>query len=676
MAYYWNIPLIPPYASFTQYTPVIPKLYWNVYSSEQRVKEICDWLSKLIQYCDFQATTVNAIKEALDDIQDGKLDEYIVTVIDEWFEEHEPEMMEDIDALELAVQTLNESLSPILTWYNDELPTMKQNIDDIEDALPATYFTSENTVKDAIDEVNQNIDEVNQNIETINESIEELTQSTNDNKFVDVAEKFGFWRNTYFQNYFANDLPANEYSTMQSIVDCGNTLVFTQGPASYWGNTVYEFNISNTVRVSEINKDSGIVTRTQVASGFYHSNSMVYDSTRNVFYNVEMYELTADGTVWKNTIGIIDYETLQKITDFAPVSDATYFDGIGYDEESDTIALFSFNKFSNEFYMYTVDAETKTLKDTVRLTEFEKLYSQISNQYSSRTPGNVFQSAKYTKNYILVACFHPSMIVVAKHDGSIIKKIAIADSEISTFEFEDFTFNEETGECFIQTHKRYYNRTTSGTNQGEVHEDIENIYKCNLYENATPSPLYGDATGWNIFYVDPSTTNTIQNGTQEYPFKSIMEGLNLVDTEIFSPRFYLIGSGNIPWVRIVDQHMNIVKTSASNVTMGCIYARDCDVYLEGIVFEEVTDYLHHRYDSNGDIVFMNGTHTVINGGSLPAGSNDYIVVNRSIMQCESSSIANDSNVAFRFTNASIGAISSAVASKCTTSTTCLINQTI
>ena len=662
MTNYWNVPLIPPYASFTQYTPVIPKLYWNVYSSEQRMKEICEWLSKLIQYCDFQATTVNAISEALKDIEEGKLDEYIESVIETWFDEHAPEMMEDIDALELAVQDLNDALSPISTWYTDERPAIEQDVSDVKDALPLADFSSENTVKDAID--------------AISEEVDEIAETVNDNKFVDVAEKFGFWRNAYFQNYFANDLPVNEYSTMQSIADCGNSLVFTQGPASYWGNTIYEANISNTVRVSEINKDSGVVTRTQVASGFYHSNSMAYDSKRNVFYNVEMYELTSNGTVWKNTIGVIDYDTLQKTDEFTPVPAATYFDGIGYEESTDTIALFSFNKFSEEFYMYTVDAETKTLIDTVRLTEFEDLFKQINAQYSSRTAGNVFQSAKYTKNYIIVACFHPSMLVVAKHDGTIVKKIAIADSEISTFEFEDFTFNEDTGECYVQTHKRYYNRNTSGGSQGEVHEDIENIYKCNLYENATPNPLYGDATGWNIFYVDPSTTNTIQNGTQEFPFKSVMEGLNLVDTEIFSPRFYLVGSGNVPWIRIVDQHINVVKTSGSTVTMGCIYARDCDVYLEGIVFEEVGDFLHHRYDSYGDIVFLNGTHTVINGGSLPADSNDYIVVNRSIMQCESSSIANDSNVAFRFTNASIGAISSAVAAKCTTSATCLINQTI
>lgn len=621
----------------------IPKLYWDAWSQEQRLHAICKQLEKVIAYADYLGVNVDDIAARLKAIEEGQLDPIIEAAIEAWFEEHAADITGRIDAL--------------------------------ENALPIGDFGSDNTVKNAIDNVANSVTNVESEIETLDGNIATVGRTASENRFVEVAEKFGFWRNTYFQNYFANDLPVNEYSTMQSIADCGNSLVFTQGPASYWGNSVYVPTVSNTVRVSEINKDSGTVIRSQVSSGFYHSNSMVYDSKRNVLYNVEMYELTEGGTVWRNSIGVIDYDTLQKTEDFAPVPSATYFDGIGYDETTDTIALFSFDKFSEEFYLYTIDAETRTLVNTVRLTEFEELYRQISAQYV-RTPGNVFQSAKYTENYILVACFHPSMIVLGTHDGHIVKKIKIADSEVSTFELEDFTFNEETGECFIGTHKRYYNRSTSGATQGEVHEDIENLYKCNLYENATPSPIYGDATGWNIFYVDPSTANTIQNGTQEYPFKSIMEGLNLVDTEIFSPRFYLVGSGNVPWVRIVDQHMNIVKTSASDVTVGCIYARDCDVYLEGIVFEEVTSYLHNRYDSNGDIVFMNGTHTVINGGSLPAGSNDYIVVNRSIMQCESSSIANNSNVAFRFTNASIGAIASAVAAKCTTSNTCLVNQTI
>lgn len=614
----------------------IPKLYWDAWSQEQRLHAICKQLEKVIAYADYLGVNVDDIAARLKAIEEGQLDPIIEAAIEAWFEEHEPVIF-------AAIQALNA-------------------------ALPIDDFDAEHTVKDSLDAIAADI----ATIETALEADERTLDRT---KFIDNAYKLEFWRNSYFQQYFAANPPANEYSTMQSVADCGNTLVFVQGPASYWGNTIYSASISNTVRVSEINKDSGVITRTQIASGFYHSNSMTYDTKRNIFYNVDMYELTNDGTIWKNTIGIIDYDTLQRTDEFAPVPDATYFDGIGYNETTDTIALFSFDKFSEIFYAYIVDAETRQLIDTIRLTEFEALYGMLAYQYD-RTPGQFFQSAKQTENYFMVACYHPAIIVISDKQGHIFKIVRIDDNEISNFELEDFTFDEETGECFVQTHKRYYNRKTSGGNEGEVHEDIENIYRCNLYTNVPNSFMYEDATGWNVFYVDPSTTNTIQNGTVDHPFKSVMEGLNILDLETYSPRFYLIGSGSVPWIRIVDQHLNVVKTSTSTVTVGAVYARDSDVYLEGIEFEDVTGFLNNHYDANGDIVFLNGCHVVINGGAMPANSDEYIVVNRSIMQCESSTIANLSNVAFKFTNASIGAIASAVASKCTTSASCLVNQTI
>ena len=627
---------IPRFAFWNPGTWTVPTLYWEDFSDEQRYHAICRELGKAIRYIDYLGVNVNDIAERLKAIEDGQLDPIIIEAINTWFAEHEPEIV-------AALQALN-------------------------DALPISDFDEEHTVKDELDAANDAITELQTKLEADEKTLDRT-------KFIDNAYKQGFWRNTYFQQYFAATPPANEYSTMQSVADCGSTLVFVQGPASYWGNSIYSASISNTVRVSEINKDSGVITRTQISSGFYHSNSMTYDTKRNVFYNVDMYELTNDGTIWKNTIGIIDYDTLQRIDEFVPVPDATYFDGIGYNETTDTIALFSFDKFSEIFYAYIVDAETHELLESIRLEEFEALYGMLAYQYN-RTPGQFFQSAKQTENYFMVACYHPAIIVISDKQGHIFKIVRIDDTEISNFELEDFTFDEETGECFVQTHKRYYNRKTSGGDEGEVHEDIENIYRCNLYTNVPNSFMYEDATGWNVFYVDPSTTNTIQNGTVDHPFKSVMEGLNILDLETYSPRFYLVGSGSVPWIRIVDQHLNIVKTSESTVTVGCVYARDSDVYLESIEFEDVTGFLNNRYDDYGDIVFLNGCHVVINGGVLPTGSDEYIVVNRSIMQCESSTIADDSNVAFRFTNASIGAISSSVASKCTKSATCMINQTI
>ena len=49
----------PIYSGWTQYTPVIPKLYWNVYSAEQRLKQLCLNFDKVENYLDYISTLMN-----------------------------------------------------------------------------------------------------------------------------------------------------------------------------------------------------------------------------------------------------------------------------------------------------------------------------------------------------------------------------------------------------------------------------------------------------------------------------------------------------------------------------------------------------------------------------------------------------------------------------------------
>ena len=61
-----NITEIPPFDGFTDYTPVIPKLYWDVYSAEQRIKEICMTIDKIVNYAEKTAENTNALQDAFD----------------------------------------------------------------------------------------------------------------------------------------------------------------------------------------------------------------------------------------------------------------------------------------------------------------------------------------------------------------------------------------------------------------------------------------------------------------------------------------------------------------------------------------------------------------------------------------------------------------------------------
>lgn len=57
----------PIYSGWTQYTPVIPKLYWDVYSAEQRMKNLCCEYDKMVHYLDFLAETLNEYADGVEE---------------------------------------------------------------------------------------------------------------------------------------------------------------------------------------------------------------------------------------------------------------------------------------------------------------------------------------------------------------------------------------------------------------------------------------------------------------------------------------------------------------------------------------------------------------------------------------------------------------------------------
>lgn len=53
---------LKPYSEFVSTTPALPSFYWDVYSSEQRIKEMCLELDKLASYGTYLAETIDRIQ--------------------------------------------------------------------------------------------------------------------------------------------------------------------------------------------------------------------------------------------------------------------------------------------------------------------------------------------------------------------------------------------------------------------------------------------------------------------------------------------------------------------------------------------------------------------------------------------------------------------------------------
>ena len=214
-------------------TWAIPKLYWDAFSQEQRIHAICRQLEKVIRYADYIGVNVDDIAQRLQDIEDGKLDEFIVSAIETWFEENEPEIMQAIENLQTAVQNTNNIIGE--------------------------GFTTENTVKDAIDAANTAIGETNENLEKVDKDVQNITS----NDFY-IPEQMGILR---IPTYQYNDLEeTNNVRWGQGLCVYDNVAVQAViNPATAGDVRIYVKDLENDYF------NSGFATET-----LYHASSIVY----------------------------------------------------------------------------------------------------------------------------------------------------------------------------------------------------------------------------------------------------------------------------------------------------------------------------------------------------------------------------------------------------------------
>lgn len=86
-----------PYSSYVASTPALPAFYWDVYSSEQRIKEICLELDKLASYGTYLAETIDRIQ----------------AVSPEEFATYQQEMRETIASLRIEIYELSVG---VMSW--------------------------------------------------------------------------------------------------------------------------------------------------------------------------------------------------------------------------------------------------------------------------------------------------------------------------------------------------------------------------------------------------------------------------------------------------------------------------------------------------------------------------------------------------------------------------------
>lgn len=93
---------IPLWPAFFPSAPVVPKLYYDALSPEQRMKKLCEELHRLCDYANMLGININLDHELIAQLQsdfqkflDSGFDDYYADQIHAWVVENMPTIMED-----------------------------------------------------------------------------------------------------------------------------------------------------------------------------------------------------------------------------------------------------------------------------------------------------------------------------------------------------------------------------------------------------------------------------------------------------------------------------------------------------------------------------------------------------------------------------------------------------
>ena len=386
-----------------------------------------------------------------------------------------------------------------------------------------------------------------------------------------IGETFRFkvlTRDAKDHSYLYSNPPEPAWDSIQGVCWTKNgkyAATFSPGLVYYrQNNTQY----LNTAVIREYNAD-GTVSRESAPIKMGHANSITYNPTTNEFLVANNYQLAGDSAETRNESNLIsrvDYDTLTKIDDVAVDAIGTVCNCVSCDAKSGKIYAFN----TDIFTFVELDATTYAVSGDAKIING---YKQFYNDTASAFDASRRQSTCVFGDYVVCNTYMPNMFLFFRMDNlDVVEKYAACEDMYSC-EAEDFDIDND-GNIVIGFHKRFYNRLST-------QEYVSNIYSIdfsNIYSNGYN---YDWANGTAVSaqrYIDinPSTNNTIQNGSTTYPCKTFMEAYWL-------------------WLRSEGKQLAIRVQSGATGNIIAVRFSYCDLYIDD--------------NSNGGVTWNNNMRT-------------------------------------------------------------------
>lgn len=147
--------------------PVIPSFYWNVYSYEQRIKEICIRLNRIIKYADYLGDNVNDVIRLINNLA-SKVDELNANVEDlnkrleeeiQRAMEAEKQLQANIDAEAEARKDADEQLQTNIDAEQERAEQAEQQLQDNIDAEEQARQEADQQLQSNIDDLSGKLDQ-------------------------------------------------------------------------------------------------------------------------------------------------------------------------------------------------------------------------------------------------------------------------------------------------------------------------------------------------------------------------------------------------------------------------------------------------------------------------------------------------------------------------------------
>ena len=195
---------LPPFAGFLASSPAIPQFYWDVYSQEQRWKEICCRLKKLAEYADElnrvlgeTITTLNKFRAEYDKFVEATNAEL------EKINENIDAIEADIIAFKAEVAEFKELVLKEFTEVNNAIHDLNLKVERYKEELDKTISDLDTKVETYKKEIDEDIKELDDRVEKYKVELDEAIENLN-SKVEDYKQKLDediVSLNTKVENY-------------------------------------------------------------------------------------------------------------------------------------------------------------------------------------------------------------------------------------------------------------------------------------------------------------------------------------------------------------------------------------------------------------------------------------------------------------------------------------------